>query len=171
MYDVIFAKDTDNGIGLAGALPWDCPEDLTFFKRITLGTPLVCAYKTYIGLPKVVQKRVAIVQSSRFLDLGPDIRVIGNINAELLNSLTYNTIVIGGSSLFTVDIFKGAKTVYESTIYGTYTADTFISQQALNSIRFLPYEILINSEKLSIRKYYGQLPKTTAETTTERLEQ
>ena len=38
----------ENGvIGVAGALPWHLPEDLKFFKAMTLGRPMIVGRKTF----------------------------------------------------------------------------------------------------------------------------
>ncbi len=43
----------DNGvIGADGGLPWRLPGDLQYFKRITMGKPLVMGRKTWESLPK-----------------------------------------------------------------------------------------------------------------------
>lgn len=43
----------DNGvIGRDGGLPWRLPGDLKYFKRVTMGKPLVMGRKTWESLPK-----------------------------------------------------------------------------------------------------------------------
>ena len=42
----------DNGaIGVKGGLPWQLPEDLKYFKKQTLGLPVIMGRTTYFSLP------------------------------------------------------------------------------------------------------------------------
>ena len=49
----IVAMSSNRVIGRAGALPWYFPEDLKFFKRTTLGHPILMGRTTFesIGRP------------------------------------------------------------------------------------------------------------------------
>lgn len=48
---IIAAADRNGGIGRKGELPWHCPEDLAFFKRRTLGKPVIMGSATIRSLP------------------------------------------------------------------------------------------------------------------------
>jgi len=50
-------------IGRAGALPWHLPEDLKFFKALTLGHPVVMGRKTFESIGRPLPKRRNIVLS------------------------------------------------------------------------------------------------------------
>ncbi len=52
MITIIAAYDEERGIGKDNTLPWHIPADLAFFKRTTLGHPIVMGRKTYESLPK-----------------------------------------------------------------------------------------------------------------------
>ena len=43
----IVAADEHNAIGKNNQLPWHLPEDLKFFKRTTIGKPVIMGRKTY----------------------------------------------------------------------------------------------------------------------------
>lgn len=49
--DIILAKDSNNGIGKDGKIPWHCPEDLQLFKTLTTSCDLIVGRKTYDTLP------------------------------------------------------------------------------------------------------------------------
>jgi len=52
----------DNGvIGKDGKLPWHIPADLQFFKRVTLGKPVIMGRKTYESIGKPLPRRTNIV--------------------------------------------------------------------------------------------------------------
>ena len=50
---LIVAMDENRLIGSNNGLPWNLPADLAFFKRTTLGKPIVMGRKTFesIGRP------------------------------------------------------------------------------------------------------------------------
>src|SRR5574343_1859458 len=48
---LIYARAANGVIGRNGQLPWHLPEDLTHFKRTTLGCPVVMGRKTWDTLP------------------------------------------------------------------------------------------------------------------------
>ncbi len=48
---LIYARAANGVIGLNNALPWHLPEDLAYFKRLTLGCPVIMGRKTWDSLP------------------------------------------------------------------------------------------------------------------------
>jgi dihydrofolate reductase len=48
---MIFARSANGVIGSNNAMPWHLPEDLTHFKRLTLGWPVIMGRKTWDSLP------------------------------------------------------------------------------------------------------------------------
>lgn len=49
------------GIGYKGKIPWNIPEDLAHFKRVTLNNIVVMGRKTFDSLGKPLSKRTNIV--------------------------------------------------------------------------------------------------------------
>lgn len=55
----------ENGvIGASNAMPWHLPGDFAFFKRITMGKPLIMGRKTFESIGKPLPGRTNIVVSS-----------------------------------------------------------------------------------------------------------
>lgn len=61
----IVAMSENNAIGVDNELPWRLPDDLKFFKKTTLGKPVLMGRKTYESLGKPLVNRLNIVLSSR----------------------------------------------------------------------------------------------------------
>jgi len=61
----IVAISANRAIGRDNQLPWHLPEDLKFFKRTTLGKPVLMGRKTFESLGKPLPGRLNIVLSSR----------------------------------------------------------------------------------------------------------
>ena len=49
---LIWAQSENGVIGVGGALPWSLPDDLTRFKRVTLGSTVVMGRRTWESLPR-----------------------------------------------------------------------------------------------------------------------
>ncbi len=125
---LIFATNLDGLFGLDNRIPWDCPEDLRHFNRITTDTftepLLLMGRKTFQSLPKKLVGRKHIVLSSIPVD-GADY-VVSSIEA-FLNYPSFqdqHVFVIGGAGLIET-IYTQYKllidTVYYSRIHNTYT--------------------------------------------------
>lgn len=61
----IVAVSENNAIGKDNQLPWHLPEDLKFFKKTTLGKPMLMGRKTFDSLGGVLKNRLHIVVSSQ----------------------------------------------------------------------------------------------------------
>ena len=49
---LIVAQSDNRVIGRGGDLPWHLSEDLKFFKRTTMGKPIIMGRKTYASIGK-----------------------------------------------------------------------------------------------------------------------
>lgn len=63
---IIAARDRNGVIGLNNSLPWTIPEDLAFFKRVTLGAPVIMGRKTHesIGFALPGRENIVITQKA-----------------------------------------------------------------------------------------------------------
>jgi dihydrofolate reductase len=60
---MIAAMAEDRVIGLDNKMPWHLPADLQFFKRVTLGKPVIMGRKTYQSIGRPLPGRTNIVLS------------------------------------------------------------------------------------------------------------
>ena len=58
---IIVAAAENNVIGRDNSLPWHLPEDLKYFKKITMGKPIVMGRKTYESIGRPLPGRTNIV--------------------------------------------------------------------------------------------------------------
>ena len=63
---IIVAISDNNAIGRDNQLLWHISEDLRFFKRTTLGCPVIMGRKTFESIGRALPKRVNIVVSRGF---------------------------------------------------------------------------------------------------------
>jgi len=81
---VLVAAVADNGvIGKGGGLPWRLKSDLTHFRMITVGKPVVMGRRTYVSIGKPLKGRTNIVVT-RDLSFGvPGVLVVRDLEAAL----------------------------------------------------------------------------------------
>ena len=100
----IAAVSENNAIGRHNGLPWELPEDLRFFKRITIGKPVIMGRKTFESLGKPLPGRLNIVLSeNKQLTLPEGVLRYDNIDSvveKLENENTEEAFIIGGGKIF-----------------------------------------------------------------------
>ena len=57
----MMAMDKNRLIGKAGAMPWHIPGELAYFKRVTMGKPVIMGRKTFESIGKPLPGRSNIV--------------------------------------------------------------------------------------------------------------
>lgn len=98
---IITAMDNNRLIGKNNALPWHLPEDLAFFKKTTLGKPIIMGRKTFESIGRTLPGRTNIIISRN-----PDYSVEGCVCLASIESvLEYcsneeEIMLIGGASLY-----------------------------------------------------------------------
>lgn len=75
---IIVAIADNNAIGRDNALLWHISEDLKFFKRNTLGFPVIMGRKTFESIGRPLPGRVNIVLSRSFAT-GLEVEVVGTL--------------------------------------------------------------------------------------------
>jgi dihydrofolate reductase len=81
---VVLAAVAENGvIGRGNALPWRLKSDMTHFRALTMGKPVVIGRKTYLSIGKPLKGRTTIVVSRDRAFAAPGIVVAPNLEAAL----------------------------------------------------------------------------------------
>lgn len=100
---LIAALAKNRVIGSHNDLPWRIPEDMKFFRRTTLGKPVIMGRKTFDSIRKPLAKRRNIVVS-RQRDLQIDgAEVVGSLELALNLAAQHQPeeiMVIGGGELY-----------------------------------------------------------------------
>ena len=60
---LIVAMNHERVIGSDNQLPWHIPEDLNYFKQVTLGKPIIMGRKTFESIGRVLPERKNVVIS------------------------------------------------------------------------------------------------------------
>lgn len=126
MISLIWAMDENRVIGLHNQLPWRLPEDLKFFKRVTMGHPIAMGRKTYesIGKPLPGRENIVITRDETFRPAGC---VIMNSIDEFLEYTAQKddeVFVIGGAEIFK-EVLPKADRLYLTMIHEQFEGDTY----------------------------------------------
>ncbi|ANB58242.1 dihydrofolate reductase [Anoxybacillus sp. B7M1] len=127
MISLIVAMDHHRVIGKDNQLPWHLPADLAYFKRVTMGHPIIMGRKTFesIGRPLPGRENIIITRNHSFRPEGctviHSVADIQKIAAERENEEIF---IIGGAELFRATL-PLADRLYITKIAGQFAGDTF----------------------------------------------
>ena len=99
----IVAVSENNAIGKDNQLPWHLPEDLKFFKRTTMGKPVLMGRKTYDSLGRPLPGRLNIVLSRGNVALPEGVLLYHSLEEgidKLKESDSDEVFIIGGGQIF-----------------------------------------------------------------------
>jgi dihydrofolate reductase len=129
----VIVAAADNGvIGCNDALPWHLPEDLRYFKRVTLGKPIVMGRKTFESIGRPLPGRTNIV-ISRNPDYRADgIRTVTSLDDALqlaediaVIDAVEELMVIGGAQIY-AEALPRADRLYYTAVHGIVDGDAFL---------------------------------------------
>ena len=123
---LILARARNGVIGAKGGLPWHLPEDLAFFKRTTMGHPIVMGRKTWesIGRPLPGRRSVVVTRERGYSAMGAE--VVHSLDEAIALCCTAEEIfVIGGAHLY-ADALPRADRLLLTEIHADFEGDTFL---------------------------------------------
>jgi len=130
---MIVAMAKNNVIGLDNDMPWHLPADLQWFKKTTLGSPIIMGRKTYDSIGRPLPGRLNII-----LSRDPELKIEGctvvnsiedamqaaeNANSDTQNDLQ-EVFITGGAHLYN-KFLEQTDTLYITLIDAELKGDTF----------------------------------------------
>lgn len=121
-------------IGRNNKLPWYLPEDLKYFKRVTLGKPIIMGRKTFESIGKPLPGRAnLVVTRSRVWD-HPGVRVFNDLESAYRGAEAQAEIdgvdevmVIGGGEVFT-EALPDADRLYLTQVHAEVAGDAYFPE-------------------------------------------
>ncbi len=108
---IIVAQSKNRVIGVNNDLPWRLPKDLQYFKKVTLGKPIIMGRKTYESIGKPLPGRANIVITSN-----PDYSVDGvQVVHSLDEAIEVAKIVAASQNQTEVMVIGGAQ-IYQQAL-------------------------------------------------------
>ncbi|OBJ08057.1 dihydrofolate reductase [Mycobacterium colombiense] len=101
---LVWAQSTSGVIGRGGDIPWKVPEDLSRFKEVTIGHPVIMGRRTWESLPAKVRplpgrRNVVLSRDTGFVAEGA--QVAGTMEEALAHGADGpETWVIGGEQIY-----------------------------------------------------------------------
>lgn len=126
MISLIWAMDENRVIGHHNQLPWRLPEDLKFFKRVTMGHPIAMGRKTYesIGKPLPGRENIVITRDQNFDPEGCNVMNSMEEFFDFAGQREDEVFVIGGAEIFK-EVLPRADKLYLTLIHKQFEGDTF----------------------------------------------
>ena len=125
---LIVAMDENRLIGNDNQLPWRLPADLAFFKRTTMGKPIVMGRKTFdsIGRPLPGRRNIVITRDPEFSAEGCE--VVHSIEAALAGCGDHDELMlIGGATLYEQTLDQ-VSCMYITRINHSFSGDTWFPE-------------------------------------------
>lgn len=99
---IVVAMNEERVIGSKNQLPWHIPEDLAYFKEITLNKPIIMGRKTFESIGRILPNRKNIVISRNNYSY-PGIYSYGSLELAIEdNSNVPEICIIGGGEIFSL---------------------------------------------------------------------
>lgn len=98
---IIVATAKDGVIGKSGGLPWYLPAELTRFKQITMGHPIIMGRKTHESIGRALPGRKNIVITHDKNYKAEDCEIVTSLEEALKKASGADEVfVIGGESIY-----------------------------------------------------------------------
>tara|TARA_R110002167_G_scaffold327643_3_gene533926 strand:+ start:13313 stop:13801 length:489 start_codon:yes stop_codon:yes gene_type:complete len=144
---MIVAHANNRVIGKNNAMPWHLPADLAYFKKTTLGKPIIMGRKTYesIGRPLPGRQNIVISRDGNYQAEGVD--VVSSVDAALaLVNDVEEVMVIGGGAIYQ-HCLAAAQRLYITHIDADIDGDTYFPEYDFNVWKKMSSELRPSDDK------------------------
>jgi len=138
---MIWAMSQNRTIGLNNDMPWRLPNDLKYFKQVTLGKPVIMGRKTFdsLGKPLVNRENIVITRQENWHKEGA--RVTANLDQALALAKDLaklagqdEVIIMGGAEIYNLGLPVVDK-LYLTQIHAHIDGDTHFPEFDLAAFR------------------------------------
>ncbi len=153
---LIAAQASNRVIGVNNQMPWHVPEDFKYFKRVTMGKPVLMGRKTFesIGRPLPGRKNIVITRQSSWTADGV---VVCHSLAEAVSLAEQETpeeiMIIGGAQIYE-EALPLVDTIYLTRIDRAFDGDAWfpvitgqwqenVAEQGVSEKQKLPYRCCV----------------------------
>ena len=122
---LVVAMSRNGVIGRDNRLPWRLPADLAFFKRVTMGHPVIMGRRTYESIGKPLPGRANIVVSGNPAFRAPGCTVVRSMDEAYRAAGDAGEVaIIGGSAIFEAALPQ-ADVIYLTEVDADVEGDVF----------------------------------------------
>lgn len=144
---MIVAHANNRVIGKNNDMPWHLPADLAYFKKTTLGKPIIMGRKTFqsIGRPLPGRKNIVISRDESYQVEG--VEVVNSVEAALALVVdSEEVMVIGGGAIYQ-HCLAAAQRLYITHIDADIDGDTYFPDYDLSMWKKVASDIRPSDEK------------------------
>lgn len=125
---LVVAASRNRVIGRDNRLPWRLPKDLAYFKRVTMGRPVIMGRRTWESIGKALPGRHNIVVTHDRRYQAPGATVVGSLDQAWEAAGDAGEVcIIGGSSLF-AETLPIADRIHLTEVEAEVEGDTFLPE-------------------------------------------
>ena len=140
LISLIVAHSSNRVIGIHGQLPWYIPDDLKYFKAITIGKPIIMGRKTFDSIGKPLPGRLNIIITKNTDLIIEECVVVNNLEAAITEAKNYlkmqdseqeEIFIIGGAQIFKQSM-QFVNKIYITEVHAEYAGDVFFGELSSN---------------------------------------
>ena len=129
---IVVAMTPQSVIGKDGKVPWRLPADLKYFRRLTLGHPVVMGRKTFESIGKPLDGRTNIVMTRHAAWKAPGCLVAGTVDAALDLAMQHaapsrEVMILGGAKVYAL-FLPHTDRMYVTWVDAAVEGDTFFPE-------------------------------------------
>jgi dihydrofolate reductase len=128
---LVVAKAENGAIGRGGDLPWHLRSDMRYFRKLTMGKPIIMGRRTFKSLPRVLDGRLNVVLTRDRGFVAPDAVMahsleegLGAARASAERTGAREIMIIGGEDVFR-EVLPQADRIYLTEVHASPEADTW----------------------------------------------
>ncbi|WP_035515577.1 dihydrofolate reductase [Pseudohaliea rubra] len=129
---MIVAAAENDVIGRHNALPWALPEDLRYFRRVTMGKPVIMGRRTFESIGRPLPGRCNIVVTANTAFVADGVRVVHSLDEALMlagavaaSDAVDEVMLIGGAQLYALGLPQ-VERIYLTRVHGDIPGDAFL---------------------------------------------
>jgi dihydrofolate reductase len=131
---LVVAMGENRAIGRGGDLPWHLRSDMKFFRKVTMGKPVIMGRRTFKSLPRVLDGRLNIVLTRDDGFVAPSAIMAHSLEegleaarASCARTGADEIMVIGGEDVFR-EVLPRAGRIYLTEVHASPDADTWFPE-------------------------------------------
>lgn len=133
MISLIWAMDENRLIGIENRLPWKLPADMKWFRRHTLGKPIVMGRKTFDsfgGRPLPERTNIVVTRDKSYQAEGAV--VVYSIEEAIAAAGEADELMIIGGASFYEQMLPRADRLYVTQVHGQFEGDAWFPEISLS---------------------------------------
>jgi dihydrofolate reductase len=143
---LVVAMGENRAIGRGGDLPWHLRSDMRYFRKITMGKPVLMGRRTFKSLPRILDGRLNIVLTRDLGFVAPD-AVMAHSLQEGLEAAQRSAertgaeeiMIIGGEDVFR-EVLPQVGRIYLTEVHASPDADTWFPELDMGEWREISRE-------------------------------